>query len=806
MFIQIKSKEETNLTQRVKKAAVLGSGVMGSGIAAHLANIGIPTLLLDIVPKELTEKEKAQNLTLEDKQVRNRISEEAKQKLLKQKPAPLTSKKNLALIESGNLEDDMERLGGCDWIIEVVVENLAIKQQVYEKVDQYRKQGSIVSSNTSGISVEAMAEGRSEDFQKHFLGTHFFNPPRYLKLLEIIPTKKTDPEVLAYMQQFGEDVLGKGVVVAKDTPNFIANRIGTYGLLVTVQEMINGGYSVGEVDSITGPLIGRPKSATFRTLDVVGLDTFIHVANNVYEQVEGEEKQVFTVPTFMKEMLEKGWLGSKSGQGFYFKKGKEILELNPETLEYGPRKKLKAASIEMSKQQKGLVNRLKALVYAEDRAGQLLWNVLTPTLVYSAELLGEIADDVVAIDNAMKWGFGWNLGPFEVWDAIGVQKSIEIMEASGTIIPPWVKDMVAKGITSFYKEENGERYFYHNGEYQLIEENPKVINLKMLKKKQGVIKKNSGASLIDLGDGVALLEFHSPNNAIGFDIIQMINFAIDEVEKNYKGLVIGNQGKNFCVGANLAMILMEAQDDNLFEIDMVIRQFQQAMMNIKYCSKPVVAAPFAMTLGGGAEVCLPADHIQASMETYMGLVEVGVGLIPGGGGNKELYMKYLADLPNGIDFDLQHIANKVFETIAMAKVSTSGEEARDNNFLNRVDGVSVNGDHLLYDAKQAVLALDKKGYQPPVRKKVPVVGESGYAALLLGAQAMYQSGYISDHDLKIAKKLAYVIAGGKVPYGTKVDEQYLLDLEREVFLSLIEEPKSQQRMQHMLVKGKPLRN
>ncbi|UAC47752.1 enoyl-CoA hydratase/isomerase family protein [Bacillus aquiflavi] len=794
------------MTQRIKKAAVLGSGVMGSGIAAHLANIGIPTLLLDIVPKELTAKEKKQGLTLADKKVRNRISEEAIQKLLKQKPAPLTSKQSLALLEAGNFEDDMERLGECDWIIEVVVENLAIKKQVFEKVDQYRKQGSIVSSHTSGISVEAMAEGRSEDFQKHFLGTHFFNPPRYLKLLEVIPTKKTAPEVLAFMKQYGENILGKGVVEAKDTPNFIANRIGTYGLLVTLQEMIKNGYSVGEVDSVTGPLIGRPKSATFRTLDVVGLDTFAHVAKNVYDQVDGKEKEVFEVPAFMKEMLEKGWLGSKSGQGFYLKKGKDILELNPETLQYEPRKKLKSAAIEMSKQQKGLANKMKALVYANDRAGSLLWNILTPVLIYSAELLGEIADDIVAVDRAMKWGFGWKLGPFETWDAIGVGKSVEKMEKAGIEVPSLLKDMLANGFTSFYKEEEGKRYYYDNGQYKQMIENEKVMNLKMLKKQHDVIKKNSGASLIDLGDGIALLEFHSPNNAIGFDIIQMINFAVDEVEKNYKGLVIGNQGKNFCVGANLAMILMEAQDDNIFEIDMVINHFQQAMMKIKYCSKPVVAAPFGMTLGGGTEVCLPADHIQASMETYMGLVEVGVGLIPGGGGNKELYMKYLASMPNELKYDLQEVANKVFETIAMAKVSTSGEEARELNFLNKADGVSVNSDHLLYDAKQAALALYEKGYKPPVRKKIPVVGETGYATLLLGAQAMYDSGYISDHDLKIAKKLAYVIAGGKVPYGTKVDEQYLLNLEREAFLSLIQEPKSQQRMQHMLVKGKPLRN
>ncbi len=795
------------MIQQIKKAAVLGSGVMGSGIAAHLANIGIPTLLLDMVPRELNEAEKAKGLTLNDKAVRNRISEAGRQKLLKQKPAPLTSKENLALIEAGNFDDDMERLKDVDWVIEVVIENLDIKKQVFEKVDRYRKPGSIVSSNTSGISVEAMSAGRSEDFQKHFLGTHFFNPPRYLKLLEVIPTKNTDGKVLAFMKQFGEDKLGKVVVVAKDTPNFIANRIGTYGLLVTLQEMLGGGYSVGEVDSITGPLIGRPKSATFRTLDVVGLDTFVHVANNVYEQVEGKEKEVFTVPDFMKEMLNKGWLGSKSGQGFFLKQGKDILELDPNTLEYGPRKKLKTAATELSKQEKGTANKMKALIYADDRAGQLLWNILSPALLYSADLLGTIADDVVAIDQALKWGFGWELGPFEIWDAIGVEKSVKKMEDAGFEVPVWVKEMLDNGHSTFYKEaEDGNLFYYENGEYKQVVENPKNINLKRLKKQKGVIKKNSGASLIDLGDGVALLEFHSKSNALGLDCIQMINYSIDEVERNFKGLVIGNQSKNFSVGANLAMILMEAQDDNIYELDMVVRQFQQAMMKIKYSSKPTVAAPFGMTLGGGSEVCLPTAHIQASSETYMGLVEVGVGLIPGGGGNKELYLKHLNSLPNGVEFDLQKVANKVFESIAMAKVSTSGEEARKNNYLNAADGISVNGDHLLFDAKQAVLALYEKGYKPPIRKKVPVVGETGLATLLLGAQAMLYSGYISEHDLKIAKKLAYVIAGGKVPFGTEVDEQYLLDLEREAFLSLLAEPKTLQRMQHMLVKGKPLRN
>ncbi|OQP04868.1 enoyl-CoA hydratase/isomerase family protein [Geobacillus sp. 44B] len=794
------------MVKRIRRAAVLGSGVMGSGIAAHLANVGIPTLLLDIVPRELTKEEEAKGLTLEHKEVRNRLVNQALQKLLKQKPAPLMSKANLSLIEVGNFEDDFHRLAEADWIIEVVVENLDIKKGVFARVDEVRKPGTIVSSNTSGISIEAMAEGRSEDFKKHFLGTHFFNPPRYLKLLEIIPTKDTDPKVVSYMKTFGEEVLGKGVVMAKDTPNFIANRIGTYGLLVTVREMMKGGYSVGEVDSITGPLIGRPKSATFRTLDVVGLDTFIHVANNVFEKVEGEEKEAFRVPDFMKAMLEKGWLGSKSGQGFFVKQGKEIFELNYETLEYEPRKKLTTPAVEMSKQAKGLANKLKALVYADDRAGTFLWNITAPVLLYSAKLLGEIADDLAAIDRAMKWGFGWELGPFEMWDAIGVEPSIRKMQAEGMEIPSWVTDMLANGFTSFYQLEKGQVFYYDRGEYKPIEENPKAIYIKRIKEQKGVIKKNSGASLIDLGDDVALLEFHSPNNAIGTDIVQMINYALEEVDRNYKGLVIGNQGKNFCVGANLAMMLMEAQDENYFELELAVRQFQQAMMNIKYSPKPVVAAPFAMTLGGGTEVCLATAHIQAAAETYMGLVEVGVGLIPGGGGNKELYIKHLNSLPNGIDFDLQKIANKVFETIAMAKVSGSAAEARELNFLNQRDGITMNSDHLIYEAKQAVISLYDQGYRPPVRKKVPVVGETGYAALLLGAQSMFHSGYISEHDLKIAKKLAYVIAGGKVPYGTEVDEQYLLDLEREAFLSLIGEPKTQARMQHMLVKGKPLRN
>ena len=802
-----KGQKEVLMISRIGKVAILGSGVMGSGIAAHLANIGIPTLLLDIVPRELTEVEKQKGLTLNDMQVRNRLAQTSIQKLLKQKPAPLAEKGNADLIEAGNMEDDMKRLSEVDWIIEVVVENLDIKKKVFAQVDEYRKPGSIVSSNTSGISIGAMAEGRSQDFQKHFLGTHFFNPPRYLKLLEVIRTKDTTDEVFDFMKQFGEDVLGKGVVEAKDTPNFIANRIGTYGLLVTVDQMVKGGYSVGEVDSVTGPAIGRPKSATFRTLDVVGLDTFLHVAKNVYDQVEGTEKDVFDPLQFMRDMAEKGWLGSKSGQGFFLKKkganGSEILELDYNTMDYVERKKLKAPSVQASKQAKGKSEKLKTLVYAKDRAGELVWNILKPVLLYSAEKATEIADDILAIDQAMKWGFGWELGPFETWDAIGVEKSVTRMEAEGEQVPAWVKEMLEKGYKSFY---DGRKRFYQNGEYVQAAENPKVVHIKTLKENDRIIKKNTGASLVDLGDGVACLEFTSPNNSIGLDVMQMINYSIKEVEKNYRGLVINNQGKNFCVGANLMMILMEAQDYNFPEIDLVVRQFQKSMANIRYSAKPVVTAPFAMTLGGGTEICLPSAALQASMETYMGLVEVGVGLIPGGGGNKELYLRLLEGLPEGATIDLQAIANKTFETIAMAKVSTSAHEAKKLGFIRAQDKISINGDHLLHDAKEHALHLANQGYQPPKRKKIPVVGESGYATMLLGAQTMKFGGMISDHDLKLAQKLAFTIAGGRVPKGTLVDEQYLLDIEREAFLSLVGEPKTQMRMQHMLTKGKPLRN
>lgn len=793
------------MTYQMKKVAVIGSGVMGASIAAHLANVGLPVLLLDIVPSTLTDKEEAKGLTLQSRKVRNRLASEAVQRALKQKPAPFTTKRNASLIEVGNIEDDLEKIKDVDWVIEVVVERLDIKKSLYEKIEKYRRPGTIISSNTSGISIEAMAEGRSDDFKEHFLGTHFFNPPRYLKLLEIIPTSSTAPEVVKFMHTFGEDRLGKGVVIAKDTPNFIGNRIGTYGLLVTVDEMVKGGYSIGEVDSITGPLIGRPSSATFRTLDVVGLDVFNNVAKNVYDKTTGDEQKMFEIPAFMTKMLEEGRLGAKTKKGFYFKDGKEIKQLNLETFEYEPREKLKAPSLEQAKQV-SRSKRLAFLLQADDRAGQFLWRSLMPTLLYAAELHGEIADDIVSIDQAMKWGFGWDLGPFEMWDAIGVEQSVERLRNEGYEIPTFVQNLLDKNEPKFYKEIDGDTYYFNGEGFTKQQVNPKEIKIQKLKKQNGTILSNSGASLIDIGDGVALLEFHSKSNAIGLDILQMIQKSVEEVEKNYKGLVIGNEGKNFCVGANLALILMEAQDDNLFELDYTVKMFQETMMKIKYSSRPVVAAPHGMTLGGGTEVCLPTAHIQASMETYMGLVEVGVGLLPGGGGNYGLLYQHMQGLPNGVPVDIQFIANKVFETIATAKVSTSAEEARELNFLRPSDGISVNADHRFYDAKMAALDLYERGYTAPKREKIAVTGASGYAALVLGAEAMKLSGYISEHDMTIAKHIAKVLSGGDLPFGTKVDPQYLLDLERQSFLQLLQQPKTLQRMQHMLLKGKPLRN
>lgn len=797
---------------QMKKAVVIGSGVMGSGIAAHLANVGIRTLMLDVVPTKLTEKEKKRGLSITDRAVRNRQAHMSKDALVKQNPSPITTKKSLSLIEIGNLEDDLDQLAEADWIIEVVVERLDVKKQVLATIDEHRKEGSIVSSNTSGISVKEMIEDCSEDLKKHFLGTHFFNPPRYLHLLEVIPTPYTKEEVISFMKDFASDRLGKGVVIAKDTPNFIANRIGTYGLLISAKEMIEQKYTIGEIDSITGTMIGRPKSATFRTLDVVGLDTFIHVAHNVSDQVEGAEQEAFAVPAFMNEMVEHKMIGAKTGKGFYKKEkskdGSVIYQLNPETMEYEKQTKLKTKATEKLAQIKGSANKMKALYYeVDDRAGAFIHTMLSDVLLYTASIAYEIADDIVSIDNAMRWGFGWKQGPFEIWDAIGVSRSVEIMKKKGKEVPAWIEDLIASGNDSFYKEENGELLFYHQGTYNPLPGDDKNIDMKQLKKTAKPLASNNSATLVDMGDGVAYLDFHAPNNVIGLDFMQMVDEAIEIVENSaFIGLVIGSKGRNFCVGANLALMLMEAQDDNFFELELVVRRFQETTLNIKYSEKPIVVAPYQMTLGGGAEISLPAASIQASAETYMGLVEFGVGLIPGGGGTKELYLKQLRNIPHDVKVNHLDVATDVFEKVAMAKVSTSGAEAREFGYLDRGDGISVHPDHQLYDAKQRILSLHTAGYTAPQREKIPVAGNAGYATMKLGAKGLVYGGYASAHDLKIAEKLAYVLSGGRVQEGAIIDEKVMLDLEREAFLSLIGEPLTQARMHHMLLKGKPLRN
>ncbi|MCL6576295.1 3-hydroxyacyl-CoA dehydrogenase/enoyl-CoA hydratase family protein [Kyrpidia sp.] len=800
------------MTTTINRVAVLGSGVMGAAIAAHLAGVGLEVELLDMVPSSLTEAEKAKGLTLSDPEVRLRIVRTGLERALKARPAAFYTQRAADRIRIGNFEDHLDRIADCQWIIEVIVENLEAKRALLKHVEAYRRPGTVVSSNTSGVSITKMAEGRSEEFQAHFLGTHFFNPPRYMKLLEIIPTAKTRPDVVEDMCQFATRVLGKGVVVAKDTPNFIANRIGTYGLLATVQAMLEDGYTVEDVDAVFGPAMGRPKSAVFRTLDLVGIDTFVHVAHNVRDSVSTpEEKAAFEVPPFILEMVKRGWIGEKAGQGIYKRvkseAGREILTLDPSTMEYRPRKKAEYPSLTQAKYATSLGDKIRALLFGKDRASALAWKVTKKTLLYTASKIPEIADDILAVDRAMKWGFNWELGPFELWDLIGVREAVERMRVEGEAIPPLVEDLLAQGLDSWYHKEPGRvGRFMPDKEVRYTEEPKEWIHLPRLREEGKVVMENSGAALYDLGDGVACLEFRSPHNAIGPDVVEMMFKAAEEVSKNWRGLVIGNQAKNFSVGANLFLILMGVQEEEWDEVEMAVNQFQQANMRLKYLDKPVVAAPFAMTLGGGAEVCFAASRVQASAETYMGLVETGVGVIPGGGGTKELLLRAIEGVPEKSGVDLQPLVNRTFETIAMAKVSTSAAEAKEMGFLRAGDGISVNPDTLLYDAKRKVLQLAENGYRPPVRRKIPVVGEPGYAVMAVGAYTLRMGGYISEHDEKIAKKLAWVLAGGSVPAGTLVSEQYLLDLEREAFLSLAGEPKTQERMAYMLKHNKPLRN
>ena len=804
------------MNMRIEKAAVLGAGTMGAQIAAHLANARIPTLLLDISPRELTREEQAKSLTLDSKEVRNRIARAGLEAAKKAKPAAFFTPELSSPVTVGNFDDDLAKLKDCDLIIEAVVENLEIKRKLYERVEQHRRPGSIIASNTSGIPIRNLAEGRSDDFRAHFLGTHFFNPPRYLHLVELIRTEWTKPEVSCFMFGFLDQRLGKGVVPAKDRPNFIANRIGTFGALHTIKTMLEDGYSIEEVDKITGQAVGRPKSATFRTFDLVGLDVFSHVIKNLYDALpEDEEREMFVAPEFLSRMVAGGILGNKTKGGFYKKQkgegGKqEIWALETATLEYRPAQKVKLPSLDAAKNIEVTPDRIKALVWGKDRAGAFLWKTLSRTLAYSAKRIPEIADTVVEVDRAMRWGFGWELGPFEVWDAIGVEKSVARMREEGQSIPLNVETLLGSGAKSFYKKDNGQQFYFDfaSAQYVPLSEPAATIILKSVKERSGVIKKNSGASLIDLGDGVACLEFHSKMNAIGGDTLQMVKQSLAEVEKNFVGLVVGNQGPNFCVGANLMLMLMEAQEENWEELDMMARVFQNSTMSLRYSPKPVVVAPFGLVFGGGCEMVLHADRVRAAAETYIGLVEVGVGIIPAGGGTKEMLLRALDAIPKDADdADPFPFVKRAFETIALAKVATSAEEARTLGFLSSDDAVSMNSDRLIADAKNEVLALAATGYgQPQQRTDILALGMSALATLKLGIHQMKRGGYISDHDALIGEKLGRILTGGDLNHPTRVSEQYVLDLEREAFLSLVGERKTQERIGHMLKTGKPLRN
>jgi 3-hydroxyacyl-CoA dehydrogenase len=801
---------------RIEKAAVLGAGTMGAQIAAHLANAGIPTILLDIVPRELTPEEQAKGLSLESKHVRNRIARAGLEAAKKARPAAFFTPELTSLVTVGNFDDDMARLKDCDLILEAVVENLDIKRKLYERVEQFRSPSSIVASNTSGIPISELAEGRTEDFRAHFLGIHFFNPPRYLHLVEIIPTKWTKPEVSCQVAGFLDQRLGKGVVPAKDRPNFIANRIGTFGAMMTIKTMLEDGYSIEEVDKITGQSVGRPKTATFRTFDLVGLDVFGHVVKNLYEALaEDDEREVFVAPEFLTQMIGRGILGNKTRGGFYKKqKGEgekqEIWTLDYASLEYRPAAKVKLPALDMAKNIEETPARIKALVWGKDRVGAFLWKNMSRTFRYAANRIPEIADTVLEIDRAMKWGFNWELGVFETWDAIGVEKSVARMREEGQTVPENVQKMLDAGATSFYKTEAGREFYFDfaTAKYVPVNEQPGVIILKSVRERTGVIKKNAGASLVDLGDGVACLEFHSKMNAIGGDTLQMLKASLAEVDKNFVGLVVGNEGVNFSVGANLMLLLLEAQEENWEEIDMIIRAFQNATMSLRYSPKPVVVAPFQMTFGGGCEMALHGDRVRAAAETYIGLVEVGVGLIPAGGGTKEMLVRALDAIPKGAtDADPFPFVKRAFETIAMAKVATSAEEARSFGFLSADDSISMNRDRLLADAKQEVLSLAATGYiEPQQRTDVLALGLPALATIKLGIHQMKRGGFISDYDALIGEKLARILTGGDLNHPTRVSEQYLLDLEREAFLSLCGERKTQERIGHMLKSGKPLRN
>lgn len=787
----------------IKKVAVLGSGVMGSRIACHFANIGLEVLLLDIVPKD----------AVADKKSRNKIVNDALAFALKSNPSPIYSKSFANRITTGNFDDNMKEIAGCDWIIEVVVERLDIKKNIFESVEKYRTPGTLITSNTSGIPIHLMNEDRSDDFQKHFCGTHFFNPPRYLKLLEIIPTPKTSPDVVDFLMQYGELYLGKTTVHCKDTPAFIANRIGVYGIMSLFHLVEKMGLSIEEVDKLTGPVLGRPKSATFRTCDVVGLDTLVHVANGVATSCPNDEaKAEFAIPGFIAKMVENKWLGAKTEQGF-FKKVKvqggksEIHALDLKTLEYKPSVKVKFATLEATKLIDNLHERMKVLISGKDKAGEFYRSMFFGLFAYVSNRIPEISDELYRIDAAMCAGFGWELGPFETWDTLGIANILKDMEASGNKPAKWIYDMVSSGATSFYKIENGIRKYYDitSKSYKTI---PGTENFILLNNIRGnkTVWKNSGTTLTDIGDGILNLEFHTKMNTIGGEVIGGINSAIDIAEKDFRGLVISNEGANFSAGANVGMIFMMAAEQEWDELNFAIKAFQNAMMRVRYSSIPVVVAPHNMALGGACEMSMHSDKVVAHAETYMGLVEFGVGVIPGGGGTKEFAVRLSDEIKEG-DVELNAFRQR-FLTIGQAQVSTSAQEAFNLGYLRKgKDMVVVSRSRLLTEAKAECLELAKEGYTKPVhRKDIRVLGKSALGLAYLGADSMKSGGYISEHDVKISQKLAYVLCGGDLSTPTLVSEQYLLDLEREAFLSLCGEKKTLERIQSIIVGGKVLRN
>ena len=800
------------MKRTINKAAVLGSGIMGSRIACHLANIGVEVLLLDIVPRELNEKEQAKGLTLNDAVVRNRIVNDSFQTAIKSKPAPLYHKDFAQMVSLGNFDDDMSGIADCDWVIEVVVENLEIKKKVFDQVEAHRTPGTLITSNTSGIPIHLMLDGRSEDFQKHFCGTHFFNPPRYLKLLEIIPSPQTDPEIIDFFMQYGDLYLGKTTVLCKDTPAFIANRVGIYSIMKVVKTMQELGLSVDEVDKLTGPVIGRPKSATFRTSDVVGLDTLIKVANNLYEGLtEDESREVFKLPEVVAQLEERNWLGDKTKQGFYKKtkdeQGKtKILTLDLSTMEYKPKAKARFNTLDGTKSIDNVKDRYAVLLKGQDKAGEFYRHSFYGIFQYVSNRIPEIADELYRIDDAMCAGFGWEVGPFETWDQVGVQQVLSEMESLGYQPNQWIYDMLEAGCHSFYQVQNGVRHYYDipSKSYQEIAGRGDLVILDNLRE-QSVVWENAESSLFDLGDGVLNLEFHSKMNTMGAGVIEGINKAINTAEKDFRGLVIGNQGANFSAGANLGIVFMYAIEQEYEEIDLMIRQFQNTVARARFSSVPVVVAPHGLTLGGGCELSMHADQVQATAETYIGLVEVGAGVIPGGGGTKELTMRVHDRLETG-DVELNALQN-AFMNIATAKVATSAHEAVDMNILRSQDLITVNKQRQIAEAKETVLAMAEAGYTKPTpRDDIKVQGRTGMALFLAGINGMKMGKYISDHDAKIAKKLANIMCGGDLSAPTMVSEQYLLDLEREAFLSLTGERKTLERIQSILTSGKPLRN